>query len=723
VSGKSDRARDIFQRAIEIEDADERAAFLERECGGDAELRDEVESLLAAHRNAAGILDSEGHPEQESCLRPARLAETADGAGADRPGMVIAGRYKLLENIGEGGMGAVWVAEQMSPVKRRVAIKMIKAGMDSKQVLARFESERQALALMDHPNIAKVFDGGITEQGRPYFVMEYVKGIPFTDYCDQARVSLKKRLELFIPVCSAVQHAHQKGIIHRDLKPSNLLICLYDGKPVPKVIDFGLAKAMHQSLTDQSIYTAHGIMIGTPLYMSPEQAEHNNLDIDTRTDIYSLGVILYELLVGTTPLEKATVKQAAWNEVLRLIKEVDPPRPSTRLSGSAALPNIAAQRSIDPHQLRKSLAGDLDWIVMKALEKERSRRYETPVGLARDIERFLNDEAVEACPPSRRYRLKRLIRKHRGKFAAAVVLLSTLLAGIAATSWQAWRAMAAEHAALDSERKAIEAFDQATKDRDAKSEALKAEAAQRALAEQQREAAELNLIEGIFRPIGFDYEKLDAAESQSFIDWAALTDSRLKVRVLERALSDPHTALRLARRAERALQACIGVSPTRHDQVVALVDHFQTPGNTDPQTQFAATRLAMALNVATPAALSASIHYSATENWRDRDADIDDFFTTLAALAPKLDNAQAELALQSLIELVGKTTDSDALRAAGNGLAALAPKLAGAQTERAWQSLIELVGKTTDSDGPPVTAWRRWRPSWPARKPNAPYSR
>ena len=392
-----------------------------------------------------------------------------------QPGTIFGGRYKLLQNIGEGGMGSVWVAEQKEPVKRKVAIKLVKAGMDSKQVLARFEAERQALAMMDHPNIAKVFDGGITEHGRPYFVMEYVKGVPFTEYCDKARLSLKERLNLFIPVCQAVQHAHHKGIVHRDLKPSNILICLYDGKPVPKVIDFGLAKAMHQQLTEQSIFTAHGVMVGTPLYMSPEQAEHNNLDVDTRTDIYSLGVVLYELLTGTTPLEREQLRTAAYNEVLRLIKEVEPPRPSTRLSTSTTLPSIAAQRSIDPRHLQKSLAGDLDWIVMKSLEKERSRRYETANGFVRDIERFLNDEAVEACPPSRSYRLKRFVKKHKGQVFAVSVVLLTLVGGIVATSWQSVRARQAEQAATESEqdavvseRKAVEALGEVTKERDAK---------------------------------------------------------------------------------------------------------------------------------------------------------------------------------------------------------------------------------------------------------------
>ena len=312
-------------------------------------MREQVEALLRAHDESGGLLPRQADRK----LQDQRLEATLLTASHASPGTMIGGRYKLIEAIGEGGMGSVWLAEQREPVRRKVAIKLIKAGMDSQQVLARFEAERQALAVMDHPNIAKVFDGGMTEQGRPFFVMEYVKGVPLTEYCDQARLSLKERLNLFMPVCQAVQHAHQKGIIHRDLKPSNILICLYDGKPVPKVIDFGLAKAMHQSLTEQSLHTAHGVMVGTPLYMSPEQAEHNNLDVDTRTDIYSLGVILYELLTGSTPLERQQMKEAAFNEILRLIKEVEPPRPSTRLSGSASLPSIAAQRSIDPKQLQQ----------------------------------------------------------------------------------------------------------------------------------------------------------------------------------------------------------------------------------------------------------------------------------------------------------------------------------------------------------------------------------
>src|SRR6185295_7830511 len=338
-----------------------------------------------------------------------------------------AGRYKLLEQIGEGGMGTVWAAEQTEPVKRRVALKLIKLGMDSRQVLSRFEAERQALALMDHPNIAKVYDGGMTAEGRPYFVMEYVKGVPITEYCDNARLPIGQRLKLFVAVCQAVQHAHQKGVIHRDLKPSNILVCLYDGQPVPKVIDFGLAKAISQPLTDHTLYTAHGLMVGTPLYMSPEQAELNNLDVDTRSDIYSLGVLLYELLTGSTPLEKQQFKDAAFQEILRLIKEVEPQRPSLKLSTSASLPAIAAQRSLEPAQLSRAVKGDLDWIVMKALEKERSRRYETANALARDIDRSLSDEPVEACPPSAAYRLKKVIRRNKGPALAAALVLLTLV--------------------------------------------------------------------------------------------------------------------------------------------------------------------------------------------------------------------------------------------------------------------------------------------------------
>lgn len=458
----SARAKSIFLAASELPSPAQRAEYLERQCGSDGPLRARVEALLRAHDAA----DS-----NDNLLSGEAYEVTRDAPASLNAGTMVGGRYKLLESIGEGGMGSVWVAEQKEPVKRKVAVKLIKPGMDSAQVLARFEVERQALALMDHPNIAKVYDGGMTEQGHPYFVMELVKGVPLTEYCDQARLSLKDRLDLFIPVCQAVQHAHQKGVIHRDLKPSNILICLYDGKPVPKVIDFGLAKAMHQSLTEQTLHTAFGMMVGTPLYMSPEQAEHNNLDVDTRTDIYSLGVILYELLTGSTPLERQQLKEAAYNEILRLIKEVEPPKPSTRISGSVSLPSIAAQRSIEPNQLRKSLTGDLDWIVMKALDKERGRRYETANGLLRDVERFLNDEAVEACPPSTAYRLKKFLHRNRAMVTAVSAVAAALTIGIFGFAWQA---------------------KVANEQREVAYAAKEAESKQRMIAEEQTIAAEAN---------------------------------------------------------------------------------------------------------------------------------------------------------------------------------------------------------------------------------------
>jgi hypothetical protein len=452
------REETLFAATLEQPSAD-RDRFLVEACGDDAALLERVRALLAAHDKSAGILDQPADPVS------APQEKAASFPASEQAGSVIAGRFKLLEQIGEGGMGTVWVAEQTEPVRRKVALKLIKTGMDSKTVLSRFEAERQALALMDHPNIAKVLDGGTTEQGRPFFVMEYVRGVPMTKYCDDNRLSVSERLALFLPVCQAVQHAHQKGIIHRDLKPSNILVCLYDGRPVPKVIDFGLAKAMHQPLTEHTLHTAHGLIIGTPLYMSPEQAELNNLDVDTRTDIYALGVILYELLTGTTPLEKQRIKQVAWHEMLRLIKEEEPPRPSERLSSSGSLPSLAAQRKLEPAKLTRLVRGELDWIVMKALEKDRARRYETANGFGRDIQAYLADERVEACPPSRGYRLRKFARKYRAALTMAATILLLLAAGVAVSTWQAIRATEAEADARLAE-------DQAGKDRD---KALKAE--------------------------------------------------------------------------------------------------------------------------------------------------------------------------------------------------------------------------------------------------------
>ncbi len=325
---------------------------------------------------------------------------------SEGPGTKI-GPYKLLQQIGEGGMGVVYMAEQEQPVRRKVALKIIKPGMDSKQVVARFEAERQALAMMDHTNIARVFDAGTTESGRPYFVMELVHGVPITHYCDSNQLTPRERLELFIPVCQAIQHAHQKGIIHRDIKPSNVLVTMYDDRPVPKVIDFGVAKAIEQRLTERTLFTQYGVLVGTFEYMSPEQAEMNAFGVDTRSDIYSLGVLLYELLTGSTPIERIRLREAALGELVRLIKEEEPPRPSVRLSGSGDLPKIAALRKTEPARLSKLVRGEVDWIVMKCLEKDRTRRYETANALARDVERHLKDEPVEACPPSAGYRLRK----------------------------------------------------------------------------------------------------------------------------------------------------------------------------------------------------------------------------------------------------------------------------------------------------------------------------
>jgi serine/threonine protein kinase/Flp pilus assembly protein TadD len=443
--------RSLFLAALDIVDPAKRAAYLDKACAGNAALREHLERLLRMHDQIGCFLEAplpgaaSGSPEQTGAYAPSAQV-----------GQVIAGRYKLLEEIGEGGMGSVWVAEQIQPVRRKVALKLIKAGMDSKSVLARFEAERQALAMMDHPNVAKVLDGGLTETGRPFFVMEYVKGVPITEYCDATRLSVPERLALFVQVCQAVQHAHQKGIIHRDLKPSNILVAPYDDKPVPKIIDFGLAKAMHQSLTERTLHTAHESVLGTPLYMSPEQAQLNNLDVDTRSDIYSLGVLLYELLTGTTPLERQRFKEAAWDEIRRLIREEEPPRPSTRLSSTNTLPSLAACRQTEPAKLTKQVRGELDWIVMKALEKDRSRRYDTANGFALDVQRYLAGEPVLAAPPSASYRLRKFARKNRAALTSAAVIALLLLAGLGLVTWM-WQAERAARADADLARRDAEA--------------------------------------------------------------------------------------------------------------------------------------------------------------------------------------------------------------------------------------------------------------------------
>jgi serine/threonine protein kinase len=472
--------RSIFVAALEKGDPAERAAYLDQACAGDAALRQRLERLLLAHQPADSFLEAPA----------AELAVTAAAPPlTEGPGTHI-GAYKLLQQIGEGGMGTVFMAEQTQPVQRRVALKIIKPGMDSRQVIARFEAERQAVALMDHPNIAKVFDAGTTEAGRPYFVMELVHGLPITKYCDDNHLTPKERLELFIPVCAAVQHAHQKGIIHRDLKPSNVLVCLYDGVPVPKVIDFGVAKATSQPLTERTMFTQFGTLVGTLEYMSPEQAEMSQLGIDTRSDVYSLGVLLYELLTGSTPLNRQRLKDAAFDELLRLIREEEPPKPSTRLSDSgAALAGISAHRKTEPGRLTKLVRGELDWIVMKALEKDRARRYETANGLARDVQRYLANESVEACPPSAAYRLRKLVRRHQGPALAAGLLLLALVAGVIGTTIglvRANRALALAEVKEQEARAAAEA--EATAKQDALDQKAQAEANEKRAGAAERQA-------------------------------------------------------------------------------------------------------------------------------------------------------------------------------------------------------------------------------------------
>ena len=430
-------AKAVFDHAHEITALADRNAYLDQACADAPDLREKVLALLRAYDEAGSSLDPP---------RPA-LCPTSGYSPAEGPGSRI-GPYKLLQQIGEGGMGVVFMAEQQEPVCRKVALKIIKPGMDNQQVIARFEAERQALAMMDHQNIARVLDAGTTASGRPYFVMELIHGVPITQFCDDTRLTPRERLALFVPVCQAIQHAHQKGIIHRDIKPSNVLVTMYDDKPVPKVIDFGVAKAIEQRLTEKTMFTQFGALVGTFEYMSPEQVEMNAFGVDTRSDIYSLGVLLYELLTGTTPLERTLLREAALDEMVRLIREKEAPRRSLRLSSSNNLPKIAAARKTEPARLSKLVRGEIDWIVMKCLEKDRSRRYETANGVARDLERYLADEPVEACPPSSSYRLRKFARKYKKALATAAAFAVLLVAGAVMSTLLAVWATSAEHEAI-----------------------------------------------------------------------------------------------------------------------------------------------------------------------------------------------------------------------------------------------------------------------------------
>ncbi len=471
------RDDDLFGEAIELPLA-ERAVFLDRACAGDAALRARLDALLAAHDAAENFL------ARSPVVRPADSVLPAE----EKPGDVI-GRYTLLKKIGEGGCGVVYLAEQTEPVRRRVALKVIKLGMDTRQVIARFEAERQALAMMDHPDIARVFDAGATATGRPFFVMEFVDGVPITRFCDEHSVSTAERLELFARVCLALQHAHQKGIVHRDIKPSNILVTLHDGVPTPKVIDFGIAKATQGRLTEHTLLTGLEQLIGTPAYMSPEQAELRDLDIDTRSDVYSLGVLLYELLTGQPPFDPKSLVRAGVDEIRRIIREVDPPRPSTRLSTltDADRSTVAKLRRAAPAQLSTTLRGDLDWIVMRCLEKNRDRRYGTAHELADDVRRHLRREPVAARPPSAAYRAEKFIARNRLAVASAAAIAAALIVGTVVSVRQAIRATRAEHAAVA--------------ERDAANAARAAESLARADAQRRQGEAEdlLTFMVGDFR--------------------------------------------------------------------------------------------------------------------------------------------------------------------------------------------------------------------------------
>ena len=477
----------IFNEAITRDSDESRVKYLDDVCANHPEVRARVEALLRAHSQAGGFFG--GQP-----------AATAIQPLIESPGTQI-GPYKLLQQIGEGGFGVVYMAEQSKPVRRKVALKIIKPGMDTKEVIARFEAERQALALMDHPNIAKVLDGGATETGRPYFVMELVKGIPITQFCDDNKLDARQRLKLFISVCRAIQHAHQKGVIHRDIKPSNVLITLHDGEPVPRVIDFGVAKAISQQLTEKTMFTAFGQMIGTPQYMSPEQAEMSGLDVDTRSDIYSLGVLLYELLIGSTPLDPRRLRETAFHELQRMIREDEPPKPSTRLStlgNQSAL--IASNRGTSPDKLGNTIRGDLDWIVMRSLEKNRERRYDTANAFADDVRCFLNNETVEARPPSLAYRFRKFAQRNKAAIATSTAIAVALFIGLSTAVWQAVRATNALNKAVVAQHTAKAAAAQAEAEAERASEAEKLAISEAALAAEKEQTVS-SVIDFLVREI------------------------------------------------------------------------------------------------------------------------------------------------------------------------------------------------------------------------------
>jgi Protein kinase domain len=564
--------------------------------------------------------------------------------------------------------------------------------MDSKAVIIRFEAERQALALMDHPHIAKVFDAGTDDSGRPYFVMEYVKGKPITDYADQNHLTIAERLKLFEQVCQAVQHAHHKGVIHRDLKPGNVLVSTQDGEPFAKVIDFGVAKAISQKLTDGTLFTQHDQFIGTPQYMSPEQAE-GSVDIDTRTDVYSLGVLLYELLTGSTPFSKNELKAAAFEQIKKMIIEVDPPKPSTRLGpNTPTLSSLATFRRTEPKRLGTLVQGELDWIVMKSIDKDRRRRYETPTSLANDILAHLNGEPVQAAPPSAAYRIQKFVRKNRTLVIGSGLIAGTLLSGIVGTTLGLLRARAAEkaaiaseQAAIKSEQQALEARDEATRERDEK--------------DRERNRAERHLMSGLLRPIGFsedsiDGPEFDAAELVSFVEWSGLGDPRLQLLGLQEAFKNSDTALRVARRSERVIQSCVGLSPKRRSKAIEFVTAQQQDKNADPKFRVAACWLALELGSSELPALEESILFLHQVNLPRFDE-----FLQLAVSSKDLRQQAVvnRVAGDALIALIEKPLTINGGTKTERQLVGLANRLDPNQIERAGHAPLSHLKKSTDS--------------------------
>jgi serine/threonine protein kinase len=688
----------LFHAALAQPEA-QRAAYLAEHCP-DPDLRKRVEALLAAQA-AGGPLDQSA----TGAFAPGPGASEPPPAAPEGAGSRV-GPYKLLQPIGEGGMGAVWMAEQEQPVRRRVALKLIKPGMDSAQVIARFEAERQALALMDHQNIARVLDAGTTAAGRPYFVMELVKGVPITRYCDEARLTPRERLELFIPVCQAVQHAHQKGIIHRDLKPSNVLVTLYDGRPVPKVIDFGVAKALHQRLTERTMFTEFGAVVGTFEYMAPEQAELSALDVDTRADVYALGVLLYELLTGSTPFDRKRLRSAAFAEVLRIIREEEPPKPSTRISTAEELPSIAAVRRTEPRQLGRLVRGELDWIVMRALEKDRSRRYEAANGFAKDIQRYLADEAVEACPPSAGYRLRKFVRRYRAPLAVAAGFAGLLVVAAAVSSWQAWRATRAETVAVEARNDVERVNEHLTRSRD---------------------DLEVTLARSLSRPFLEKGGDLTEPEAEALWELARNPGEKLWLRFVDEGTRTPEAAARFRERSELAWIAAVGLDPAKRERVERLLGERLSDPRIAPRQKidlaFAAIELTapgsplsrqcadVLGNVPTNVVRRMTEERTAEERWSDRllfdrteRLDAHDAARLLSnALRTEADEGVRGSLAMTLAAVAERLDPADAARTCGPAANFLADALAGERVKGYWrgrlaEGLAAVAGRIDPAD-------------------------